>query len=1465
MNRKFGMNKAYVPPHARQMTSPERLKKIRSLVCLNVPPQLLDKASFKRHFSQFGTVTKINITAAKNSAQVHFETHEQASAAKRNAAKGFPESFQLFWSQVQPRKSLDLDTSGSPTKKATASGAAQDVQEELQSMSQQGGYVTSERRDEPGPSKQPRVENISSNPFAGKSEAPPNPFGRPSVFGQQSPSRNLFQPKENPPQLFQLSDKPKPLFGLPPASLNQPEFQKSIFGTTAKPDVQFQTNPPTEVRSSSVSKPAVLSVQAPKMNTKLPAETLTLLSTAKKVANSIEDKLAVLEARDKLIRQKRVKSSNLASATKTIGTCPDMCPEKERFLRIDRHQVSQYEIIDGELNHQFFVKQYSRSSADQELPLAHELRPSPVLRMTMNYLLSHIAPRVELPGEHLGEWFLFLWDRTRAIRKEVTQQELCNEDAVVLLEQCARFHIACAARLAAENVKNFEPKINTENLAKCLQTLKHLYHDMSLEGKACQNEAEFRAYIVLLNLNTGDAIWEVQQLSPDVLASIPVKQAIKVYLSLSTHNFVGFFKMVRTMGFLPAAILMRYFTQVRSKALEILIRSFCHSVKSSFAFPLDNLVRLLAFEDISEAAEFCQHHGLDTTTDMVLFSRTTFMKPETSIPIRRAKNLVESQLQVTFAEAIAGYPIASFNKEPNMPASSFGPRGTLNPEILASLEEISVAQMPSSSNITLSKGIFSSQSLFPQTTQMIFGQTTPSNVPARTIPTTPQSLFGLKPAAREVASHMDPQKVARIAEATWESIVTRGVSLLVQDTASKMLRDAKRQKIAHSITKTHFIQTIDQYTKEICTSELAVVKKEENLRKLKVFELKQREKMREKEIGKKSDQLVHQFVYQVVAEEARSLASAELQRQKILHNWVTNTNARVTDEALKEIVCKVASEELREAQLLWRKQVQELTEKLLLCRARRMLLKWRDLMVMLKERRAKMQRFPAGRSVLNTADQLAELSVVSPKRHPLFWTRKEIQNLTSFQTTGTQSLPLVDTNSISSMLKVVNKPVPLLVGDYQVTPTVWRLLVSIPSADFDLRTWAELCFARGRLSDQGGSTTFLYDDLIMTFELSIGLTSTKCTPNAVALVVKDQSDAADRLEQLLLEPPPVPVALLMLGDQPLGKKLECALQRLSSAKVLFNVNVFVLPEEPDSAAEIQGALEWLAQKSKNSVDFYVVTTVSDLVSSIMHESFWQTVVLATGPKTHQQNSALQKNPVMCHAITNAALDHLAKLTLAPALLQPEEECLLKNKYKSLPANWNSWQFRQNVSQAINKHKLPPLDFDIDNCDWPSVFVILTEFCRKLPMESSRLSLLISWTSHQIIALSKNYSASPDSLPWPSLIENICSEFIASQKLTDPLSRSGSEFTFAISNKQLLEVLSCNWCPNDLLRLIRQLCQKACTANLENSGEQIGLTNESSQNRRVLEDLHNKLQSFLLDLEESKKAQVELEMKINNLS
>jgi hypothetical protein len=265
------------------------------------------------------------------------------------------------------------------------------------------------------------------------------------------------------------------------------------------------------------------------------------------------------------MRLKHDKQKNLATAKITKGTCPDMCPEKERYMREFQRQISSFEQLedsDYKINDSIAIKQYSRSSADQEEPMSHDLRPVKSLKMTMSYLLHEIADLDENEDTNLAEWYHFLWDRMRSIRKDITQQELCCPETVELVEQCARFHILTSERLCAEETSVFDPKINSENLTKCLQTLKYMYYDLQENGVYCKNEPEFRAYIILLNLNNGTFISELSTLTPSVQHSHEVKFALDVYSALAMDNYSRFFKLVRKTTYLNACILLRYFNQV---------------------------------------------------------------------------------------------------------------------------------------------------------------------------------------------------------------------------------------------------------------------------------------------------------------------------------------------------------------------------------------------------------------------------------------------------------------------------------------------------------------------------------------------------------------------------------------------------------------------------------------------------------------------------------------------------------------------------------------------------------------------------------------------------------------------------------------------------------------------------------------------------------------------------------------
>ncbi|EAL39679.2 AGAP007989-PA, partial [Anopheles gambiae str. PEST] len=421
---------------------------------------------------------------------------------------------------------------------------------------------------------------------------------------------------------------------------------------------------------------------------------MELETLANKPAFSAEERCRVLEAKDRYIRLTTERTTDIRKAKNIVGTCPDMCPEKERYLREWKCMVPSYERQTGggaQIDHVKAIKQYSRSSADQELPLPHELRSQQALGRTMHFLLTHLADLCNDDegegGGNVSDWFHYIWDRTRGIRKDITQQDLCSVTVVELVEQCTRFHIHCAARLVSEDPSVFDQKINTENMTKCLQTLKYMYTDLGQRGQRCPAEAEFRAYMVLLYLNDGNFLWELRQLPEAIIHSKEIQFALSVYFALEENNFVRFFQLVRSTTYMNACILLRYFTQVRQKALEILRKAY--AVRSTASFSLEYMTRILGFEDEEQAEAFFDHYGImiDQTTDMVLFEprQMNFYQPELPFPTSRAVRLVESKRTVSVGEAICGRPLEQWELQLPMvqpPNDSFDESGCLKEEVL---------------------------------------------------------------------------------------------------------------------------------------------------------------------------------------------------------------------------------------------------------------------------------------------------------------------------------------------------------------------------------------------------------------------------------------------------------------------------------------------------------------------------------------------------------------------------------------------------------------------------------------------------------------------------------------------------------------------------------------------------------------------------------------------------------------
>ncbi|XP_044255219.1 protein xmas-2 isoform X2 [Tribolium madens] len=655
----------------------------------------------------------------------------------------------------------------------------------------------------------------------------------------------------------------------------------------------------------------------------LSSEQCDLINLIRQQATTVEDKFRILDARDKLIRIKIKKNIELSKASITVGTCPDMCPEKERLMRETQHQVALYEQdVGGKgMNPRLAVKQYSRSSADQEAPLPQELRPVSVLQMTMGYLMHRIMGLCDTTDVNLAEWYHFLWDRTRGIRKDITQQELCCQGAVELVEQCARFHIFCSARLVAEDPSVFDQKINTENLTKCLQTLKYMYHDLALKGEECRNEAEFRAYIILLNLNDGNFMWEVQQLKEHIQQSQEVRFALQVYSSLDKQNYVKFFKLVNSTTFLNACILMRYFIQVRLWAIKTFLKSYSPRI-SQTSLPVSYLTKILAFENQDSSIEFFETYGLFTNVDRtrIVLDKSNFGAPEFPYVLDRAINLVESKRNFSVGRIVCGRELPPKLFENHEPQNSFDQNGYLDFDLeldevdSGKKQEIRIEEKMEQVVETPPPRIFSPKTVQSSQSQTIFSQSKPS-VAIFGQKTNENSIFGGKSAQKNIFTNVNttPKSIfgGEITQLAPPVVVPEVPKISLEEIERKRLEGEEEAK-----------RKIEQETKRRKEQELERLRLEEEKRKEEERHrklLEDQEKKRRLEEVRKFEEMKRQMEQEAKRkQERRKYIEIKATVSNVISEILDTVEEKIKCETLVEIRRKIRDRKLQNVITKWR-------------------------------------------------------------------------------------------------------------------------------------------------------------------------------------------------------------------------------------------------------------------------------------------------------------------------------------------------------------------------------------------------------------------------------------------------------------------------------------------------------------------------------------------------------------------
>ncbi|KAK3359821.1 SAC3/GANP/Nin1/mts3/eIF-3 p25 family-domain-containing protein [Lasiosphaeria hispida] len=364
----------------------------------------------------------------------------------------------------------------------------------------------------------------------------------------------------------------------------------------------------------------------------------TLKEAYKKYRLRVYDSLRKAELIDDPEKRRR-----LEDALPFKGICEDMCPEFEQVSRVAEYDVKYEEKVtqsDG-LNAwpdpSKMVKKFGRSAAGQDAPLPMDVRSVAALRRTTDYLFNDLLQSDDnLPSMHN-----YLWDRTRAVRKDFTfhSQKSPEEmkDMVYCFETITRFHATALHLLSRKGYANddFDYKQEIEQLGRTILSLMEAYDACRDKHVHCENEPEFRSYYLLLNAHDpsigtripawGKEFWFESEEIQTALSLIQAMEDVREpkgpikprrMTTLSDTAFANYFAIVEDsrVSYTMACIAEVHFTSVRQNILKNLVKGYARYRDAPRTISAPDLNKILRFDTTEEAVEFMGLHGFEFST-----------------------------------------------------------------------------------------------------------------------------------------------------------------------------------------------------------------------------------------------------------------------------------------------------------------------------------------------------------------------------------------------------------------------------------------------------------------------------------------------------------------------------------------------------------------------------------------------------------------------------------------------------------------------------------------------------------------------------------------------------------------------------------------------------------------------------------------------------------------------------------
>ncbi|CDK28216.1 unnamed protein product [Kuraishia capsulata CBS 1993] len=299
------------------------------------------------------------------------------------------------------------------------------------------------------------------------------------------------------------------------------------------------------------------------------------------------------------------------------GSCLDMCPVNERIERIHKKQVSKWEKdpVSGRISRERAVKTFVRPSG-QPPPLPSDVRPPHILVKTLDYMIENLL-------QQLPESQSFIWDRTRSIRQDFTfQNNYSGPESVDCHERICRIHLLSLHIMAGANDPDYSQQQEIEQFTNSLQTLTHMYDDIRSRGGNCPNEAEFRAYEVLLNLKDTELDRKSQTLPTEVYHDKGFQRALMLRGMVmaqqrtpgSLNVYSVFFRAVydHKTPLLAAFLCESHFNEIRFSALVSMARAYHSSSKAPLAVSISDC---LGFFNVEEFFAFTNAYNLPQEQD----------------------------------------------------------------------------------------------------------------------------------------------------------------------------------------------------------------------------------------------------------------------------------------------------------------------------------------------------------------------------------------------------------------------------------------------------------------------------------------------------------------------------------------------------------------------------------------------------------------------------------------------------------------------------------------------------------------------------------------------------------------------------------------------------------------------------------------------------------------------------------